>query len=410
MDECFTILDTHGKFEVDTTTSHDDDLLLPMENTLADTVAIAQAKVVAVQQAKVSEEEFAAVQATCLAKRARVDSPPPAITSVLLDPKGKSSVDLYLHPDADEENCTQEHARLVACLVRTTTTATSSKATKSSKKSLSDDERTDTDKEDSQKGYDDESPKRSQAKGPSGFEKSDEEDTSIPLDRKDTKKGKKPRSTQIAYAKAQAKARLARIEKAKELQAKKQRIAAQQKAQEVDLTSQSTQEPKGKQTVEITSHIKHLKKIQRDKNLEEQRAVALVREKIKEALKRIVEEAILKPQEEVNASYNTVKNILTALLHNQEPAVAVALTSNSATLNTLQAVQEELRIEKLQRQLIVSGMMAQTTANELKVKELEQQLAKAKAELKTQKELSDTLLKEKEETRSQVQQTQISTA
>ncbi|MCO5573319.1 hypothetical protein L7F22_027088 [Adiantum nelumboides] len=108
MDECFVILNAHGKFEVDTTTSHDNDLLLPMGNTLASTVAIAQAKVVAAKQAKVFEEEFAVVQATCLAKHARVDSPPPATTPVLLDPKGKSSVDLYLHPDADEEDCRQE--------------------------------------------------------------------------------------------------------------------------------------------------------------------------------------------------------------------------------------------------------------------------------------------------------------
>ncbi|KAI5055732.1 hypothetical protein GOP47_0029253 [Adiantum capillus-veneris] len=44
----------------------------------------------------------------CLAKRARVDSPPPAATPVLLDPKGKSSVDLYLHPNANEEDHRQE--------------------------------------------------------------------------------------------------------------------------------------------------------------------------------------------------------------------------------------------------------------------------------------------------------------
>ncbi|MCO5605171.1 hypothetical protein L7F22_059351 [Adiantum nelumboides] len=67
MDDCFAILDAHGKFEVDTTTSHDDDLLLPMGNTLANTVAIAQAEVAAAEQAKISEEEFATVQATCLA-------------------------------------------------------------------------------------------------------------------------------------------------------------------------------------------------------------------------------------------------------------------------------------------------------------------------------------------------------
>ncbi|MCO5548675.1 hypothetical protein L7F22_002134 [Adiantum nelumboides] len=108
MDECFAILDAHGKFDIDTTTSHDDDLLLPMGATLTNTVAIAQAEVAVAEQDKVSEEEFAAVQATYLVKRARVDSPPPAATPVLLDPKGKSSVDLHLHPDADEEDHRQE--------------------------------------------------------------------------------------------------------------------------------------------------------------------------------------------------------------------------------------------------------------------------------------------------------------
>ncbi|MCO5548434.1 hypothetical protein L7F22_001890 [Adiantum nelumboides] len=105
MDERFAILDAHGKFEVDTTTSHDDDLLLSMGNTLADTMAIAQAEVAAAEQAKVFKEEFAAVQATCLAKCARVDSPPLATALFLLDPKGKSSVDLHLHPNANEEDC-----------------------------------------------------------------------------------------------------------------------------------------------------------------------------------------------------------------------------------------------------------------------------------------------------------------
>ncbi|MCO5603717.1 hypothetical protein L7F22_057868 [Adiantum nelumboides] len=92
MDECFAILDAHGKFDIDTTTSHDDDLLLPMGATLVDTVAIAQAEVAVVEQGKVFEKEFAAVQATCFAKRARVNSPTPVATPVLLDPKGKSTV------------------------------------------------------------------------------------------------------------------------------------------------------------------------------------------------------------------------------------------------------------------------------------------------------------------------------
>ncbi|MCO5568239.1 hypothetical protein L7F22_021935 [Adiantum nelumboides] len=92
-------------------------------------------------------------------------------------------------------------------------------------------------------------------------------------------------------------ARQARIENVKELQAGKQRIAAKQKFQEVDLTSQSTQEPKEKDVVDITNHVEHLKKIQRERNLEEQRAAALAREKIKEGLKRIVEQVVLEPRE-----------------------------------------------------------------------------------------------------------------
>ncbi|MCO5567073.1 hypothetical protein L7F22_020758 [Adiantum nelumboides] len=68
----------------------------------------------------------------------------------------------------------------------------------------------------------------------------------------------------------------------------------------------------------------------------------------------------------VNNSYNTVKNTLTALLQNQERVAASASTFDSAVLNTLNAFQEELKQEKLQRQLIVSGMMDQTVAHEAK--------------------------------------------
>ncbi|MCO5602319.1 hypothetical protein L7F22_056449 [Adiantum nelumboides] len=61
--------------------------------------------------------------------------------------------------------------------------------------------------------------------------------------------------------------------------------------------SQSTQGPKEKEVVNITRHIEHLKKIQRDKTLEEQKAMALAQEKIKEELKRTAEQAILEPRE-----------------------------------------------------------------------------------------------------------------
>ncbi|MCO5584081.1 hypothetical protein L7F22_038004 [Adiantum nelumboides] len=198
-------------------------------------------------------------------------------------------------PATNSQAALIQNAKLVACLMRTTTIATSSRATRSSKKSLSDDKRMDINKGHSKKGSDDESEKDSQARGPFEFEKSDEEDTSTPLKRKEMEKSKKPRmETQIAYAKVQARVeernkkladaraakatastkpvlltmeetRLAKIEKAKELQIERQRIAAEQKAQELDITSQSSQ--------------------------------ALAQEKIKEALKRTVEEAVLEPRE-----------------------------------------------------------------------------------------------------------------
>ncbi|MCO5605219.1 hypothetical protein L7F22_059399 [Adiantum nelumboides] len=57
---------------------------------------------------------------------------------------------------------------------------------------------------------------------------------------------------------------------------------------------------------------------------------------------------------------------------NQEPASTVASTSDSATLRTLIAMQEQLQTEKLQRQLLVSGFMTQTAQHEVRVKKLNQ--------------------------------------
>ncbi|MCO5578423.1 hypothetical protein L7F22_032265 [Adiantum nelumboides] len=94
--------------------------------------------------------------------------------------------------------------------------------------------------------------------------------------------------------------------------------------------------------------------------------------------------------QKLNASYNTVKNTLTALLQNQEPAAAAPSTSDSAALNTLAALQAELNTEKLQRQLLVSGFMSQTAQHEAKVKQLEEELAKAKAELAAVGSLAST--------------------
>ncbi|MCO5550751.1 hypothetical protein L7F22_004242 [Adiantum nelumboides] len=92
----------------------------------------------------------------------------------------------------------------------------------------------------------------------------------------------------------------------------------------------------------------------------------------------------------LNASYNTVKNTLTALLQNQEPTATAPSTSDSAALNTLAALQAELQTEKLQRHLLVSGFMSQTVQHETKVKQLEEELAKAKAELEAVGSLAST--------------------
>ncbi|MCO5566946.1 hypothetical protein L7F22_020629 [Adiantum nelumboides] len=146
--------------------------------------------------------------------------------------------------------------------MRTTTTVISSRATRPAKKqSSSDNERIDTDKEESPKGLNNESPKGSQAKGPSKFEKSNEEDTSTPLERKGMPKTKVPRLTvQVAYVEAQARV----DERRKKLAATRQEKNARTK---------------------------------REKNLEEQRVATLAWEKIKEGLKRTAKQAVLEPQE-----------------------------------------------------------------------------------------------------------------
>ncbi|MCO5606048.1 hypothetical protein L7F22_060235 [Adiantum nelumboides] len=93
--------------------------------------------------------------------------------------------------------------------------------------------------------------------------------------------------------------------------------------------------------------------------------------------------------QKLTASYNTIKTTLTAILQNQEPASAPS-TSDSAAANTLAALQEELQTEKLQRQLLVSGFMSQTVQHEAKVKQLELELAQAKADLEAVGSLAST--------------------
>ncbi|MCO5583544.1 hypothetical protein L7F22_037455 [Adiantum nelumboides] len=111
-----------------------------------------------------------------------------------------------------------------------------------------------------------------------------------------------------------------------------------------------------------------------------------------------------------NAFYNTVKNTLTTLLQNLELAAAIVSTSDSAIVNNLTALQEELQIEKLQKQLLVSGFMSQVAQDEAKVKQLEQELAQAKAKLEIQRKQNEALNKEKDAMGSLASTSQISQA
>ncbi|MCO5558512.1 hypothetical protein L7F22_012097 [Adiantum nelumboides] len=111
--------------------------------------------------------------------------------------------------------------------------------------------------------------------------------------------------------------------------------------------------------------------------------------------------------QKLNTSYNTVKSTLTALLQNQEPAAAEPSTSDSAALNTLAALQAELNTKKLKRQLLVSGFMSQTTQHEAKVKQLNEELAKAKADLTAVGSLASTSQFQQAETHEPIQPPQL---
>ncbi|MCO5612985.1 hypothetical protein L7F22_067258 [Adiantum nelumboides] len=111
--------------------------------------------------------------------------------------------------------------------------------------------------------------------------------------------------------------------------------------------------------------------------------------------------------QKLNTSYNTVKNTLTALLQNQEPAAEAPSTLDSAALNTLAALHAELQTEKLQRQLLVSGFMSQTAQHEARVKQLEEELAKAKADLQAVGSLASTSHIQQAETHELIQPPQL---
>ncbi|MCO5614662.1 hypothetical protein L7F22_068946 [Adiantum nelumboides] len=192
---------------------------------------------------------------------------------------------------------------------------------KEQRKSSSDDERTDTDKDQDLQEYDREDiPKEAEAAYPSEYEKSDEEDTSTPL----KKKSQKPRSREqvvmdeamvmvearrkeladatAAKAAKTAKpttmeeARKLRMEKAKALQKERKRLEAKEKAQEKAEAAQAAQTQE-REVIDLSGTVEYLKKIEREKHTAEQRAAQLAREKIKETLSKEAEEPVLEPSQ-----------------------------------------------------------------------------------------------------------------
>ncbi|MCO5581285.1 hypothetical protein L7F22_035164 [Adiantum nelumboides] len=168
-------------------------------------------------------------------------------------------------PAASSQAALIQQAKYVPKAVKTTTSAASSRTTRS-RKGSSDDERTDIDKDQDLDESDHEDiPNEAEAKGPSEYERSDEEDTSTPLE----KKSKKPRSREQvlmdeAMARVEARrkqlvdaraakaaktakpttmeeARKQRLEKAKALQKERKRLEAEEKAQEEAEAAQAAQ-------------------------------------------------------------------------------------------------------------------------------------------------------------------------
>ncbi|MCO5580817.1 hypothetical protein L7F22_034689 [Adiantum nelumboides] len=223
-------------------------------------------------------------------------------------------------PAASSQAALIQQAKYVPKAVKTTSSAASSKSTRS-RKGLSDDERTDTNKDQGSDESDREDIlKRAEAKGPSKFERSDEKDHLTPLE----EKIKKPRSRkQVLMDKAMARvevrrkeladaraakaaktakpttmeeAKKQRLEKAKALQKKRKRLEVEEKAQEEAEAAQAAQTQE-KEVIDLTGTVEYLKTIEREKHIAEQRAAQLAREKIKEALSKKAEEPILEPSQ-----------------------------------------------------------------------------------------------------------------
>ena len=105
MDECLSVLCTKAEIDIDSAPDALDTKLLPLGDSVAETVALVCQDVMAADQALVTEEEFKATQALVMASYQ--PNPPPPVLSKLVD-AAKSSIDLDAKGNREEEDKEQE--------------------------------------------------------------------------------------------------------------------------------------------------------------------------------------------------------------------------------------------------------------------------------------------------------------
>ncbi|MCO5601366.1 hypothetical protein L7F22_055486 [Adiantum nelumboides] len=218
---------------------------------------------------------------------------------------------------------------------------------------------------------------------------------------------------------------------------------ATEKAQEEAAAAQAAP-LKEKEIIDLSSTIEYLKKVEREKHLEEQQAAQLAREKIKEALNRKAEGPILEPsqsspkrprqedEEELEhiqadpppsspivplappsspitpfppASTPRTPPSQTTLDPPRSPPPPVSHNnSNNILLNPLkshppkidQMIDQWTELQKKKNRLTQLNQSQLTAQHEAKVKQLEQKLTQAKAELELQRQQNEALNKDKE--------------
>ena len=109
MDECLSMICIKGEFPFDTESTHLDTLLLPLGDSVLDTVKLINEEMGVAEQKDVSEEDFQATQAQVVAHRTALPRPTEDAeeTTTIVDER-RSSINLYATDDQDVQDRLQE--------------------------------------------------------------------------------------------------------------------------------------------------------------------------------------------------------------------------------------------------------------------------------------------------------------